>query len=88
MPYYLKVCGGRHLERWLAGWRVVALGSDVAEEEEEDGDSCGGDDGFMFEDTRRVYSSGIDARRVCWGIYSQHADVRVYCMHTDTGDIR
>ena len=69
---------------WLAGWRVVALGSDVAE----DGDSCGGDDGFMFEDTRRVYSSGIDARRVCWGIYSQHADVRVYCMHTDTGDIR
>jgi hypothetical protein len=76
LAYYLKVCGGRHLERWLAGWRVVALGSDVAEEEEEGSDSCGGDDGF--EDTRRVYSSGIDERRVRWGIDSQHADVRVY----------
>jgi hypothetical protein len=49
---------------WLAGWRVVALGSDVAEEE--DSDSCGGDDGF--EDARRVYSSGIDGRRVRWEI--------------------
>jgi hypothetical protein len=50
---------------WLAGRRrVVALGSDVAEEDEEDSDSCGGD--ADKEDTRRVYSSGGIDETVCW----------------------
>ena len=31
VQYCSRVCGGRHLEGWLAGCRFVALGSDVAD---------------------------------------------------------
>ena len=64
-------------DTWTVGWllacwrRVVALGSDVAEEDDEDrGQRLVQTTGGRTKNTRRVYSSGIDGRVpvVRWGI--------------------
>ena len=90
MQYYLRWTTVGGLAGWLAGRRrVVALGSDVAEEDEDqDSDSCTW--------RTRAESIAVALMGVCVGNDGNkqktsfiHAAVRVHTyIHTDTGDIR